>query len=241
MLCLLALLLITARADPSTDHTVAEEITVFGELQVEAARQQVIADLKAEGFTRVIEKEGRTILKNEVVYRGKIILHDDGWLEHRRQGIHGETPESWFKRKAPPLAWMPCIIYPHQCVRIGGVVISPTKLQHIKTDTHRAVARDLVTLSDRVADLNVARSVNTLPERLEACWTEGVSLIGEAPLDTPQARLEDLLAFMNSRTDNAWGRQVRDATAAYLRGAVQYEVTPVQRDLIFAHIQATTP
>jgi hypothetical protein len=235
MLSLLAALLFSsARAEPTSAD---EEVTVFGKLQVEAARQQVIADLKAEGFTHIIEKDGRTILKNEVVYRGKIILHDDGWLEHRRQGVRGETPDSWFKRKAPALAWMPCIIYPHQCVRIGGVVISPAKLQHVKTDTYRAVARDLVTLSDRVADLNVAQSVNALPERLEACWVDGVSMMEEdAVLATPQARLLDLLAFMDSRTDNAWGDQVRGATASYLRGVVQYEVTPEQRDLIFTHL-----
>jgi len=134
---------------------------------------------------------------------------------------------------------MPCILMPHQCIRVGGVVISPTKLEHIKTDTYRAVASDLATLTDRLADLQTTERVNALPDRLEACWQRGESLMSDAHLSTPEARLDDLLAFMHSRTDNPWGAQMREATAAYLRGVVQHEVTPEQRARIRAEVSAS--
>ncbi len=227
MLALAAALLHTALAaepEDTEDPDAAEEIIVFGQLEVEAARQQVIADLKDQGFTKIKEKDGKTILKNQTVWRGKVVLHDDGWMEHRRQGIQGETPDSWFKREAPPLAWMPCILSPHQCIRIGGLVISPTKLAHVKTRTHQAVGEDLAELSNRVADLNVDRTVNDLPDRLASCWEDGVPLVTDGPLESQDARLDEILAFWESRTHNEWGDRVREATEAYIRGVIQHEV-----------------
>ena len=229
MLVLLVALLMPAHAEEPEEpeeRAAAEEVIVFGQIQVETARQQVIADLKAEGYTNIKKKDGRTILKNETIYRGKVVLYDDGWYEHRRQGVQGSTPDGWLKDNAPPLAWMPCVLAPHQCFRVGGVVISPRKLQHVKTDTQRAIDRDLVALSDALADLNVERTVNDLPDRLEACWELGVPLISEGELVTEQERLDEILRFLDSRTDNEWGRRVAAATEAYIRGVIQHELAP---------------
>ena len=239
MLLLLATLLTSALAeepDQPVEDEAATEIIVFGELLVEAARQEVISDLERQGFTRIKKKDGVTILKNETVYKGKIVLYDDGWMEHKRQGIRGETPDTWIKNTVPALAWMPCITNPTACVRAGGVAISGTKLQHIKTRTHRAVAQDLVTLSDRVADLSVDRTVNDLPQRLDACWLNGDSLMGEEHLATEGERVDDIVAFLESRAPNDWGDRVRQATRAYIRGVIQYEVEPELTNRIAAYL-----
>lgn len=242
MLLLLATLLTSALAEEPDDTTepikdeTATEIIVFGELLIEAARQEVITDLKRQGFTRIKEKNGITILKNETVFKGKIVLHEDGWMEHRRQGIRAELPDSKIKEAVPALGWMPCVTNPTACVRAGGVAISPRKLQHVKTRTFRAVAEDLATLSDRVADLSVDRTVNDLPQRLENCWLNGDSLMGEEHLATEGERIDDMVAFLESRAPNDWGDRVRLATRAYIRGVIQYEVGPELTKRIAAYL-----
>ncbi len=219
-----------------SEDEAATEIIVFGELLVQQARQEVIDDLKRQGFNRIKKKNGVIIMKNDTVYKGKVVLHEDGWMVHKRQGFRAETPDSWFKENAPPLSWMPCITQPNQCFRAGGIVISPRKLQHIKTKTHRAVGEDLATLSDRVADLSVDRTVNDLPERLEACWERGEPLDGDVLLATDAERLEHIVAFLESRSTNPWGERVRQATQAYIRGVIQHEVGPELLGTIEAYL-----
>lgn len=220
----LLLLLAWAGAEPAAppEEVESEEIVVYGEHRIQEARAKVVADLKHLGYRKVVDKGDRLVLKHETSWKGKVVLHDDGYLDLKRQGVKGTMPDTFFKDASPLVGWVPCVVVPTACVKVGGVVVGKRKLEHIENRTLRAVTPSVQDLQDRMADHATDQTVDGLPERLEACWEEGVPLFAvEAPLDTMEARRDHLLAFWASRTDTVWGERVREVVEGFLRGVVQ--------------------
>ncbi|MBX2797074.1 MAG: hypothetical protein KTR31_05385 [Myxococcales bacterium] len=206
----------------------SEEIIVVGDA-VEQARQAVIDDLVDLGFDRVRERSGRVVLKHGTTWRGKIVLYEDGFLKHRRQGVR--VVEGPAKELPKGTRWLPCIIVPTACVRVGATV-ADRKLNAVRSRTMTAITPQLRTLGDRMADAAVASNLELLPDALEALWIEGRPLGGGSPLATFRARRADLLSFWESRTETKWGEQVRGAVEAYVSEVVQHSDHPfVQREV----------
>jgi hypothetical protein len=207
----IAWLLALALATEATEAEEArEEIVVYGELQVEEARQRVIGELERLGYDKVIDKGDRIVLKHHTPWKGKAVLHDDGVLDLKRQGVKGTMPDTFFSDASPAIGWVPCIVVPTACVKVGGVVVAKRKLEHVERNTLRAVTPKLQELGDRMADVAVDDKLLLLPDQLEACWEEGVPLQGEGRLDTMEARRDHVLNFWATRTDTVWGERVRE-------------------------------
>jgi len=216
-----------AVAATEEDDEPDEVIIVYGEQRVEEARDQVIADLTGLGYRKLVDKGDRLVLKHETSWKGKVVLHDDGFLEFRRQGPKGTMPDTFFRRASPAVGWVPCLVVPTACVKVGGVVVSKRKLRHIEVRTTQYVAHDLSELNARMADLAVDELLDELPDRLEACWAQGVPLDGDAPLVSMEQRRAHLLAYWASRTDTVWGDRVREVVGSFLRGQVQSSDHPI--------------
>ena len=215
--------LVLGLAAMAQEPEVSEEITVEADA-VRRARQAVIRELTTLGYDRVKEKDGYLVLKHDDTWKGKILLHDDGFIEHRRQGIRiVEGPAKSLPRGT---RWLPCILIPTGCVQ-SGLGVSERKLDAEKARTLEAVQPELVDLSERLADAALAETLDLLPARLEALWAEGAPLEREEePLATMAQRREALLAFWGSRTDTRWGQAVREAVEAFARGVVVPSDTP---------------
>jgi len=232
-----------ATDEPRFDEAeeVDEVIIVYGEERVRQAREKVIADLKELGYDKLIDKGDRLVLKHETSWKGKVVLHDDGFLQHRRQGVKGTMPDTFFKRASPLVGWVPCLVVPTACVKVGGVVVSKRKLSHVRTRTTQYVAADLQELNARMADLAVDDRVESLPGDLQRCWDDGVALDGRADrLPTYADRRRHLLDYWASRTDTEWGRRVRDVVGSFLRGEVQASSHPITAAEV-AQMQARWP
>ena len=203
-----------AHAQPDT----VDEIFVT-EAAVQRARQAVIDELVDLGFSRVKEKDGRVVLKHETTWRGKVILYDDGYLRHRRQGFRVvEGPAVGLPKGT---RWLPCILIPTGCVK-SGATVSDRKFNAERDRTMSAVENDLRNLGDRMADAAVATNLMMLPDRFDALWERGTPLDGAGPpLATYQARRAALLRFWETRTETEWGESVREAVEAFAAGAVQ--------------------
>lgn len=204
-----------------------EEVDIWAEDAVRRARAKVVDELKGLGYTRIKRKDGRTILAHERNWKGKVVLHDDGFVTYRRQAPRVQRPPTTLPGATKELAWFSCVTQPTRCVQIGGIVVSGRKLDQQKARTHRDVSADINDLGDRLADRSVQRRLQSLPDRLVQLWEEGVPLDGDKPLPTYEARRAALLAFWETRTGNAWGERVREAVEAFLRAEVQHSDHPL--------------
>ncbi len=208
------------QADP---EPVSEEILVTGEA-VEAAREVVIHSLVDLGFDRIKERDGRTVLKHSTTWRGKILLYDDGYLKHRRQGVRAvEGPAAALPEGT---RWLPCVIVPTACFRVGAT-ISDRKFDAERGRTMATVGPALQQLGDRMADASLEQTLLQLPDRLQALWSEGSPLEPEgAPLQTYRQRRAAVFAFWESRTDTPWGEAVREGVERFARQIIQHSDHP---------------
>lgn len=215
----LLLLWSLALAQAETDDN---EIIVWGDLAVERARQELISDFAAEGYTRVIERDGYLLLRSEQTWKGEVRVYDDGWVRVKRQPVQLRAPKTPWAKENTPGAWATCVLYPFACVKTGGQLVSKRKLDSQKGRALHATEPKITAFGDRVADRETDRRVNDLPDQLTALWEEGTPLAeGSELLVTPEDRRQALLEFWDSRTDTEWGDTIRVAVEAFIKAEVQ--------------------
>ncbi|MBX2797843.1 MAG: hypothetical protein KTR31_09250 [Myxococcales bacterium] len=207
--------------EPDAEQTL--EVTVYGEMLVEQARQAVVEELEELGFDHdVIEMADRVVYRHVEPWRGEVVLFDDGWMQVKRQPLQVEGREVPWAKRNTPLAWAGCLIYPWACLRVNGVMVGQRKWRARETLTVTAVQPKVEVWSDRVADLAVGRKVEALPQLLEALWLEGRPIDGTLQrLLTYRDRRAALLDFWSTRTETAWGHEVRRAVEGFCRAVVQ--------------------
>ncbi|MBA2320761.1 MAG: hypothetical protein H0V89_06360 [Deltaproteobacteria bacterium] len=235
-----ALAIAAAAQEPPQEQAPSREVVVYGEILLEQARQALVEELREEGYTRVIEKEGRVIYRHESSYRGDVVIYDDGWTYVKRQPVNAVAREMPWAEEGSPLAVAGCVVYPWLCIRAGGVSYGQRKWRARETRTVDAVAEESRVFAERTADLAVDRTVDELPARLEALWNEGRPLDEGPPLDTTEERKAALMAYWASRTDTQWGHEVQDAIEAFVRAVVQHSDTPFSESELAA-FQADRP
>jgi len=218
--------LLLASAATASGEPVSEEITVYGDPEVEAARQQLVGDITGLGYDkRIRNKNGRTVYFHQDHWRGKVVLYDDGRVWAKRTG-----PRFYL----PPHALF-CVTRPTECFKAGAWIVSDRKWGAIEDTLARTTADSELALGDRIADASVRRTVDALPERLTALWEQGTPLTEGAPiLATKAERRDAILAYYASRTDTVWGDQVREATAAFVRGVIMPSEDPYTGDELAA-------
>ncbi|MEQ1569256.1 MAG: hypothetical protein ABMA64_26705 [Myxococcota bacterium] len=235
---------ITCGAAPAraADEEPVEQVTVWSEA-IENARRAVEAQVVALGYDRVRDKGDRTVYRNELTYKGKVVLYDDGRLETLRTGLRGRKMDPIPGTRIRP--YFLCAIQITACVDAGSWYLSERRWKQTEDRVATATAAPLGSLGDRLADAAVADRVAELPDRLDALWQRGEPLTaGDPPLDTYQLRRRALLAFWDSRTETEWGRSVRATVEAFVRGEVQrsdHPFTPTEQAAFEQARRSSTP
>lgn len=191
------------------------DIVVVGDRLIDPERIALEKQLLAQGFQRVLRKDGYTVFRHDEAWRGEFRVHDDGWVRFKRQ------PVQFRPGRDTAIGWMSCaLLFP--CVQAGGQTIAGRKWRGVRRRQTEAAEPFVDRWSDRVADRSVDRVVNDLPDRLTVLWRDGVPL---EPTDPPLLTVEDrkraLLAFWESRTDTVWGDRVRAVVEIFIRAEVQ--------------------
>lgn len=208
--------------EPAPEPEVAYEVIVYEELRVQQARDRVLQRLEELGYAgEIVDLGDRVVYRHADPWHGEVVLHDDGWMVVRRQAVRVEARRFLFFDRGSPVAWMGCHVWPWMCVRMSGALYSRRKWMGQESETVQLVEPMVQDWGDRVADLATERTVEALPERLEALWEHGIPLQGGPVLETPEERRAAILAFYASRTDTVWGHEVREAVGAFVRGVVQ--------------------
>lgn len=214
----------------------AEEIVVFGELEVARERQQVINDLRALGYKPGKRKDGYTVFRPESPWKPSVRVYDDGFVVLRR------TPPRWQAPGDPnkPLNNLWCLPpFTPMCIRIGGVVVSQRKLQHQKHRVVSSLESDMRDWRTALSGLAMSERLGTeLPDQLDALWHDGLSPAG-LPVAEPAERRAAILGLWASRTCTPEGAAVRHAVRVYLEHEVQPSAHPVTPDEEAAAEQAS--
>lgn len=204
---------------PADGDVVSEEVIVYGEMRAQQAKDKVMRELQQLGYEKRVEKDGAVVMRHPSAWKGDVWLHDDGWMQIRRQPVQVQAPSGGIG----PLT---CVLLPPSCLKIGGQMVGHRKFMAVETRVAGSVSPSVSQWGDRLADLSVDRKQEGLPARLEALWLDGMPL--EVPVDEEPVLLtsvEDrklaLLRFWETRTDNEWGERIRGTVEAFIRGEVQ--------------------
>src|SRR5690606_39002967 len=112
----LVILLVWLAAASAEEPRTAEAIVVPAQRELEEARRQVEEKLEEAGYDRVIERDGKTIYRHADVFKGQVVVDDDGWVRFERQPIRLDPPDLG-KRENTVGDWMGCLLWPTACIK----------------------------------------------------------------------------------------------------------------------------
>lgn len=213
----------------------SEQVDVYAVPEVAKARDAVVQQLRADGYHRSERKDGYTIYHNDIPYHPRVILHDDGWVEVRREAVRFHSPGHQFADQGSKLEYLWCVIALPMCISPGGQVISKTKLDALKEDVYNDTHDEMLQLNNAVAGHAMRQRLDhDLPAQMEAIWNDP-----QQPLPLKKAML---LTLWDSRTDTPEGEQAREAIENFLVAVVQTSSTPITKEeLTVFNLHRTAP
>lgn len=216
----------TDDVDPEDDGY--EEVVVYSELLVREARQALVERAAQQGYTQVIERDDKTILRHVATYRGEVVLYDDGRVKIRRQPIQFKAPGD--EKKVGNWLWCALLV---PCIRPSGQTVSKRRYATYKREAMDAITPQLAEFESRLADYGLSQKIEALPDQMMALWEEGEPLESGPKLQTIDERKAALLQYWDTRTETAWGDRVRATIESFLRGVVQTSETPLTKEELY--------
>lgn len=209
-----------------------ETIIVYGDLEVETARIELINKLRDNGFTIERRRDNYLLLRHQVPWKGQVKVYDDGWVMVGRQPVRVEAPQTRFAERNSPLAWAGCLLYPHRCISLNGILISEAKFEPIESRAVAMIKPEVDRLSGAISAVATNKKRNELAGQLQSLWELGEPLSGEEIIDSYLERKIALLRYWDSRTETEWGDDMRAGVEAFIRAVVQHSDHPItQKEL----------
>jgi hypothetical protein len=204
------------------DGEAAEEVIVYSQVLLERARREVLGAAKDAGYITEIRRDDRTILRHTKVWRGEVVMFDDGRVEVKRQPMQFRPPF----RNVTPASWLACIIVP-LCIKPNGQMVSKRRFQSYERMAWSEVQDEVTTFHAAISDFGTDVTIERLPGKLTALWEDGRPLEGgEVTLPTQAQRRAAVLAYFDSRTDSVWGDRVREIVLSFVRAEIQHSADP---------------
>lgn len=215
-------------ADPEiTPAGPGEEMIIYSEREVIRLRQELSAAIQAEGYKEGKRRGDQTLYRPLTPWKPTVVVHEDGLLTLQRSPVRVVAPG----RPDNALNYLWCLPpFTPMCVRIGGQVVSESKLDAAKG----RVADTVHEPSERWRRALISQSMQNridqeLPARLDRMWVAGHPLEGEGPaLLSIDQRRQAILAYWASRADTPEGHLVAGAIEAFIEGVIQVSGSPVQ-------------
>jgi hypothetical protein len=221
-----------AEPAPEPEPEVDEEITVWGQLAIQKARDQVVREIEDLGYRRVRRRDGETVFRGKYA---KVTFFDDGRMQIGRV-LAGLAPPPLEVMEPPPRPGLPERSAP---MDPGAgpwfwALPSKTKIDPLREKVLEATRDDVQAYVEVIQRTALEEMVQALPDRLDRLWSEGAPLSGDgAPIEGIDARRQAALAFWASRTDTIEGRRAAEVVETWLSAVVQaseHPITAVERD-----------
>ncbi len=172
------------------------EITVWGDLAIRKARDEVVSEDEALGW-RADRQDGRTVFKGPKAWMGAAILYDDGTVDFRAPVLSfAPRPTEDYtydpRRETPNVGPndLDPVVGAGPTVQLGA---SRRKLEPARTELLRAISDELVAYRGVLQRTAFEERLLALPDRLDALWKAGVPLETGPPLPTSEARRQAVL------------------------------------------------
>jgi len=198
-----------------TEQPVAsEEIVVHGDLEIARRRAALERGIRNLDYQPGKRKGDTVVYRPYSPWKPSVVVHDEGFMIVKRSPVRFAPPTK--QRRAVDYLW--CIPpFGLMCIRPGGQVVSPAKLNHQKARVAYTVDPDLRDWREAIVSRAwSARVGEEIPTLLDATWQDGVPIKGEAVLETPAQRRAAILDFWSGRACNDEGQEVRDLVALFL-------------------------
>lgn len=226
-------------AGAAEDDDPLTEIVVFGEMEIARRRRALNNRLRAQGYKEKKKKrDGTAVWRPETPWKASVEVHDEGFVVMKRSPVRFD---SYIKGKSPA-RWIGCIPpFIVMCVRVGGQVVSKTKLDAQKNRLATSMDAELDAWKEAVTATSMKRRIEEqLPAGIEATWADGAPFEGSPPLPTPAERRAALLEFWSDRACTPEGDLVTRVVADFLELEVQSSPHPVTaEELQAANARAT--
>jgi hypothetical protein len=191
-----------------------EDVVVYPDRQEAEARAAITTALKEQGYRRKERVGDAIVYKNDAPWKPQVWLHDDGWVDLRRQPPRIHSPVASFADERSKLWYLLCVpTLMTACVSPGGWLLGERKLVPLEEKALEAIHDDVARLNDAVARRHMqGRLYDQIPKDLEAIW---------ASADPPVARRRALFAYWDERTETPDGMAARQVIVNFLDGVVQ--------------------
>lgn len=231
-----------AQDDAQPDY----EITVYGESALKQARWDTILAMKRLGWDPVDKSGGRTVFKPPRKWMGRATLDREGNLSFRYpvaklekvsavETSDGMEDNGAFARDPGGNVFVDADgerVNTLPSGRAGLWLLPAHRILDAAYDKVRdEVTPELEQMARIKRDTRVRETLDRLPERLDALWTDGRALDGSGTIDGRDDRVEALLLHWGRQPDDFEGEQVTRATEAWMRGVLldEVELTADQR------------
>jgi hypothetical protein len=209
-------------AEPQADV----EITVWGRLAIQQARDEVVDQIEELGYREVRRRNGETMFRGRYA---KVTFFDDGRLQIGRV-VAGLAPPPREVTEPPPRPGLPQRTAP---METGAgpwfwALPSKAKIDPLREEILQATRDEVQAYVEVMRRTALEEMLQGLPDRLDRLWTEGAPLSGQgAPIEGMDARREAGLAFWASRTDTVEGRRAAEVVESWLSAVVQASEHPI--------------
>lgn len=212
-------------APPAPTAEGAEEIVVFGQLQVAKARKKLDRDIRQLGYRPGQKRGDHTVYRPQTVWKPTVVVYDDGFVILRRTRPRFEP---WIKGKSK-LVWISCIPpFTLMCIKLSGWLVSPSRLEPQKGRVATSIDPELRGWREAIIASNMEKRIGVdLPEALDQLWLNGTPMQPDRPpLPSPEQRRAAVLAFWAERSCTPEGQAVRDLVEIFLAMEVQRSPFP---------------
>ncbi|MBT3221116.1 MAG: hypothetical protein HN348_18705 [Proteobacteria bacterium] len=203
-------------ADTEADEDVDEQITIFGDRLVEKRRAELDAEIRDLGYYKGKELvNGSTVYRPLKPWKPSVIVDNYGFVKLKRSPVRVGVP-----REVSPWFNLLCPLAPTQCVRLGGQIVSPRKLDAAKGKVLEKIEPRTNAWQEAIAGTALQRRIDEeVPAMLDTIWNDSDTI--------PQEKRLAILDFWSSRTCSAEGNRVADVVEAFLEHEVQSSLWPL--------------
>ncbi len=221
-------------ASPPQRPVASEEIVVHDDLEIARRRAALERGIRNLEYQPGKRKGDTVVYRPYSPWKPSVVVHDEGFIIIKRSPVRFAPPTK--RQRAVDYLW--CIPpFGLMCIRPGGQVVSPAKLNHQKARVAYTVDPDLRDWREAIVSRAwSARVGEEIPTLLDATWQDGAPIKGDAVLETPAQRRAAILDFWSGRACNLEGQEVRDLVALFL----EYEIQPSDHPLTASEIAAAS-
>ncbi len=232
---MIALVLAAAAQEPPVDgETGPMEVVVWGELAIDRARDELVKEIQALGYTLARRDGDAVVLKPPRAWMGKVRVSADGTLDFGRPliGVGTLPDEAWVD---DPRHGTDDLRTPEVEAGAGVTLTGPpskAKLDTVRARVLQETREERANLRAVMARTQIEAIADGVPARLDATWTAGEPLEPGAPiLASADERRAAILEFWATRAETPEGRRVLDAVDAWIGQVLWPAAPPTEEEL----------